>query len=191
MNFRSYNLCFAVNGGGFLRKFDRGVTLSDEGMTWTVDGSVTDMPFGNIVAVHLQSGGQKVIVDRCTITFADGTALSVVNSDPGGFSDSVRVPIYRDFVHDLHGRLAAGHYTEISFTAGVPRWRYQAMIAVTIAVGLFCGGFGLAALVGFGNLKGLAILALGAYFCWKRGRTTLANAPRNYGPDRLPEGLLS
>jgi hypothetical protein len=190
-NPRTYDLCFTVNGGHTFRKLDQGVILGNDGMSWTADSATGEMPFGNIVAVHLQSGGQKVIVDRCTITFSEGTVLAVVNSDPGGFSDSERVPIYRDFVRDLHARLAAGGYTGISFKAGVPRWRYQAMLAVTIAVGLFCGGFGLLTLLGFGNLKGLGILALGGYFCWQRGRITLANAPRNYGPDRLPESLLS
>ncbi len=149
------------------------------------------MPFGNIVAVHLKSCGRSVVVDRCTITFADGTPLSVVNSGPGGFADRERASIYRDFVHDLHARLAAGRYAEICFTAGVPRWRYQAMLAVTAIAALFCGGIGLVALVGFGNLKGLVILVLGGYVAWKYGRTTLANAPRYYEPDHLPETLLS
>ena len=52
-----------------------------------------------------------------TITFADSNVLSV---------DGVKTEgIYRDFVRDLHARLAGGRYTEIRFTAGVPRWRYQ------------------------------------------------------------------
>ena len=57
--------------------------------------------------------------------------------------------------------------------------------------GILCGGIGLVALVSFGNLKGLIILVLGGYAFWKLGRTTLANAPRDYEPDHLPEKLLS
>jgi hypothetical protein len=188
---RTYNVCFSVNGGHVFRKLDQGVTLGPDGLAWTMDGRTTEMPLGNILAVHLKSGGQSTVVDRCAITFADGDVLCVVNSDPGGFTDRERVPIYRDFVRDLHDRLAAGPYPEVRFTAGVPAWRYRAMLAATIVLALACGGFGLVALAVFGDAKGLAVLLLGGYACWKHGRTTLANAPRAYAPDHLPEELLT
>jgi hypothetical protein len=190
-NPRTYDVCFSVDGGYFLRKLDQGVTLGEDGIGWTMDGRATEMPLSSIVAVHLRSAGQSTIVDQCAISFADDSMLSVVNSDPGGFADQERVPIYRDFVRDLHDRLAAGPYAEIRFTAGVPRWRYRAMLAAAIVLALLCGGFGLVALVIFGNLKGLAILILGGYACWRFARVTLANAPRDYTPDHLPEELLS
>jgi hypothetical protein len=190
-NPRTYNVCFSVDGRHLFRKLDHGITLSNNDIAWTTDDATTEMPFSDIVAVHLKSTGQSTIVDRCTITFADGNALSVVNSDPGGFADRERGPIYRDFVRDLHARLAAGSYTEIRFIAGVPRWRYQGMLAATIVAALFCSVGGLWFFLTFGDLKGLAILVAGGYACWKFGRTTLANAPRNYAPDHLPEQLLS
>jgi len=190
-NPRTYNVCFSVNGGRFLRKLDQGVTLGDDGLAWTMDGRVSGMPLGNIVAVHLWSAGQSTIVDQCAITFADDSVLCVVNSDPGGFTDRERVPIYRDFVRDLHGRLAAGAGAGIRFTAGVPPWRYWATLAATIVLAVLGGGLGLVTLVGFGNLNGLAILILGGYACWRLGRKTLANAPRDYTPGQLPEQLLS
>jgi hypothetical protein len=190
-NPRTYNICFSVNGGHLFRKLDQGVTLGDDGLAWTMDGRATEMPLGNIVAVHLKSAGQSTVVDQCAITFADDEVLSVVNSDPGGFADRERVPVYRDFVRDLHDRLAAGPYSAVRFTAGVPPWRYRAMLAATIVLALLCGGFGLVALAVFGDVKGLAVLILGGYACWKHGRTTLANAPRDYAPQHLPEELLS
>jgi hypothetical protein len=190
-NPRTYNLCFSLNGGHFFRKLDQGVTLGDDGIAWTMDGCAAEMPLGNIAAVQLRSAGRTTIVDQCAITFADDSVLCVVNSDPGGFTDRERVPIYRDFVRDLHDRLAAGPYTEIRFSAGVPRWRYRAMLTATIVLAGLCGGFGLVVLVILGDVKGLAILILGGYACWKHGRTTLANAPRDYAPDHLPEELLS
>lgn len=190
-NSRTYNVCFSVNGGRFLRRLDQGITLGDDGLAWTVDGRTTEMPLGNIVGIHLWSTGRSAIVDQCDITLADGSVLGVVNSDPGGFTDQERVPIYRDFVRDLHDRLAAGPGAGIRFTAGVPPWRYWATLAATIVLAVLGGGFGLVMLVGFGNLKGLAILVLGGYACWWHGRKTLANAPRDYTPDHLPEQLLS
>jgi hypothetical protein len=190
-NPRTYNVCFSVNGGRFLHKLDQGVALGDDGLTWTMDGQATEMPLGNIVAVHLWSAGQSTIVDQCAITFADDSVLCVVNSDPGGFTDRERVPIYRDFVRDLHARLAAGPGAGIRFTAGVPRWRYWATLAAMIVLAVLGGGLGLVTWVDFRNLQGLAILALGGYACWWHGRKLLANAPRDYTPDHLPEELLS
>jgi hypothetical protein len=190
-NPRTYDVCFSINGGRFLRKLDQGITLGDDGLAWTVDGRTTEMPLGNIVAIHLWSAGKSTIVDQCAITFGDGSVLGVVNSDPGGFADQDRVAIYRDFVRDLHERLAGGSGVGIHFTAGVPPWRYRATLAATIVLAALGGGFGLLMLVGFGDLKGLAILVLGGYACWWHGRKTLANAPRDYTPDHLPEALLS
>ena len=191
LNPRTYDVCFSVNGGQMFRRLDQGVTLGDDGLARTTNDRTTEIPLGNIVAVHLKSGGRSTVVDQCAITFADGDVLCVVNSDPGGFTDRERVPIYRDFVRDLHDRLAAGPYPAVRFTAGVPPWRYRAMIAATIVLALLCGGFGLVVLADLGDVKGLAILLLGGYACWKHGRTTLANAPRDYAPDHLPEELLT
>ena len=187
----TYDVCFSVDGGHLFRKLDHGVTLRNTAIAWTIDGATTETPFGDIVAVHLKSTGQSTVVDQCTITFADGNVLAVVNSDPGGFADRERVPIYRDFVRDLHARLAAGSYTGIRFTAGVPWWRYEGMLAVTIVAALFCSVGGLWFFLTFGNVKGLVIVVAGGYSCWKLGRTTLANAPRDYALDQLPEKLLS
>jgi hypothetical protein len=39
--------------------------------------------------------------------------------------------------------------------------------------------------------NGLFLFVVGEYFCWKLGRRALANAPRDYAPDRLPETLLT
>ena len=96
-NPRTYNVCFSIAGGHLFRKLDQGVTLGDNGIAWTMDDATTEMPFSNIVAVHLKSAGQSTIVDQCMITFADGNVLSVVNSDPGGFADRERASLYRDF----------------------------------------------------------------------------------------------
>jgi hypothetical protein len=66
------------------------------------------------------AAGTKVIVDRCAITFADNRSISVLNCNPGGFADDERARLYREFVRDLHGRLAAGAYGAIRFSCGLP-----------------------------------------------------------------------
>jgi hypothetical protein len=47
--------------------------LNKDTIAWTQDDRTTETSFGNIVAVHLSSGGQRVIVDRCAITYSDNT----------------------------------------------------------------------------------------------------------------------
>jgi hypothetical protein len=189
---RAYDVCFFVDSRPLMRMLDRGVTLDADRIAWTVDGATAEMQFGNVVAVHLKSSGQKVTVDQCTITFSEGTTLTVVNSGPGGYRDGALAASYREFVSDLHARLAAGSYSgNIQFIAGWPAWRYRTTLAlIPIAALVFAAG-GLAFWLALDNLKGLLLILLGGYLCWTLARRTLANAPRDYTPDRLPEALLS
>jgi hypothetical protein len=130
---RTYDLCINVAGRRLLwRNSNHGVTLGNDSIAWTMDGGAMEMAYGNIVAVHLNSSGQKITADRCTITFADGSGLLIVNTDPGGYRDAERATRYRDFVRDLHTRLASERYPGIRFTAGVPRWRYLVMLGSAI-----------------------------------------------------------
>ena len=187
---RRYDVCFSLPGGSLFRKLDRGVALGGDGIAWTTDGRTLQMPYGDVAAVHLTSGGLQTIIDRCAIAFADGTALTVVNSNPGGYADRAQAAAYRDFVHDLHRRLAAGAAAGTRFTAGGPRGRYLTMMAATGVVTLACVAGGAAFFVVFGDLKGIALAFLGAYLGWKFGRVTRANAPRDYAPGHVPEELL-
>jgi hypothetical protein len=188
---RTYDLCINVAGRRlFWRNPNHGVTLGNNTIAWTMDGGTMEMKYGDIVAVHLNSAGQKVTADRCTITFAGGSGLLIVNTDPGGYRNAECATRYRDFVHDLHARLAYGRYPGIRFTAGVPRWRYLAMLGSAIAAAPLFVLAGLGGYLIYHLWNGLLLLLVGEYFCWKLGRRALANAPRDYAPDRLPEELL-
>jgi hypothetical protein len=189
---RSYDLCINVAGRRlFWRNPNHGVTLGDDAIAWTMDGGAVEMAYGNIVAVHLNSAGQKVTADRCTLTFADGSGLLIVNTDPGGYRDAERATLYRDFVRDLHARLASDRYPAIRFTAGVPRWRYLVMLGSAIATAPMFALAGLGGYLFYHLANGLVLLVVGEYFCWKLARRALANAPRDYMPDLPPEELLA
>jgi hypothetical protein len=188
----SYDLCINVAGRRlYWRNRNHGVTLSQDCIAWTMDGDASETAYGNIVAVHLESHGQKVTEDRCTITFSDGRSIVIANTDPGGYADSTRAALYRDFVRDLHVRLALDRYPGVRFTAGVPQWRYVAMLVLAI-VGV--PAFAIAGLGGyfmFNMASGPWLFILGEYTCWRLGRRAVANAPRDYTPDQLPDLLLS
>jgi hypothetical protein len=189
---RSYELCINVAGRRlFWRNANHGVTLGNGTMAWTMDGVTTEMEYGNIAMVHLNSSGQKITADRCTITFTDGSGLLVVNTDPGGYRDAELTTRYREFVRDLHMRLGSGHYPQIRFVAGVPRWRYMLMLGSAIAAAPMFALAGIGGYLFYHLSNGPLLFVLGAYFCWRLGRRALANAPRDYAPDRLPEDLLT
>jgi hypothetical protein len=189
---KTYDVCFYVNGRPLLRMLDHGIGLGHDSITWTTrDSQTTEMAFGNIVAINLKSTGSRVIVEQCAITFADNSVLTVVNSGPGGYSDRQRALAYRDVVRDLHARLAAGAFTAIRFTAGVPRGRYLAMLAFAAAMALVCGIIGLMEFLTIHDWRGPILILVGGYSSWRLGRKALANAPRDYTPDRPPENLLT
>jgi hypothetical protein len=189
---RNYDLCINIAGRRlYSRNRNHGVTLGRDVMTWTMDGEGNDAAYGDIAAVHLDSAGLKVIADRCTITLADGRALQIVNTDPGGYSSAERKALYREFVRDLHSRLPAARYRGIRFTEGWSLWRCQAMLGLSALVALVSAALGLYVFLHLGEPRGLILLALAAYACWKFYRTALNNTPRDYTPDRLPDFLLS
>ena len=188
----NYDLCINIAGRRlYSRNRNHGVTLGRDVMTWTMDGEGNDAAYGDIAAVHLDSAGLKVIADRCTITLADGRALQIVNTDPGGYSSAERKALYREFVRDLHSRLPAARYPGIRFTEGWSLWRCQAMLGLSALVALVSAALGLYVFLHLGEPRGLILLALAAYACWKFYRTALNNTPRDYTPDRLPDFLLS
>jgi hypothetical protein len=188
----AYDLCINVVGRRlYWRNRNSSVTLGPDCIAWTMDGTANEVPYGNVVAVHLNSAGQKVTADQCTITFADGRGLFIVNTDPSGFADAARAAAYRDFVDDLHARLEAAGNGGIRFTAGVARWRYRTMLLGAGAAAILFTIAGLAGYFVFHLWNGLALLGLGVYFSWTLGRRALANAPRDYTPEHLPEQLLS
>jgi hypothetical protein len=189
---RTYDLCINVAGRRlYWRNSNHGVTLGRDFITWTMDGETNEAAYGDIVAVHLDSAGQKVVTGRCTITFADGRALRIVNTDPGGFTSAEHKTIYRDFVRHLHSRLPATRFPNIRFTEGWSLWQCQAMLALAALGALAATAFGLYVFFHLGNARGFVLIALAAYACWKLYRTALNNMPREYTPDRLPEFLLT
>ena len=186
-----YDVCFLLPGQSTFRGFDCGVVLDQDTIAWMRDERTSEAALGNIVAVHLSSGGRRVIVDRCAITFSDNNVLTVVNCDSGGYYDSEHAKSYRAFVADLHGRLASAHYSAIRFTAGWTQSRYRTMLAAAYAGAAACAIAGIALYLMRSEYRGLGIVVLGGIGNWRLERTTRANAPRDYTPDNLPSELMT
>lgn len=86
----------------------RGISLSHERIGWTSDGQSDGAPLANIVGVHLECGDDwRNAISQCQIIFADGYRITVTNGSEFGTASDAQRPACREFVRDLHARLAA------------------------------------------------------------------------------------
>ncbi len=177
--------------GFYFRNANHGVSLTAERINWTFDDKSDGAPYQNIRSVHLQSGGDwRDPVNTCLITFADGYKLALTNSnDTGAGADEERRPVYRDFVRDLHGRLAASRIS-IKFTAGLQGIRYPLIVACSVALGIICVGVPIVVMVLQRSIGPIMALLAGVALYWPLMKMIEKNAPRNYDPQHPPEELL-
>lgn len=194
-NPRSFDLFVRSDGKRlYFTNPDHTITVRDGALAWTSNGMDRQEPFANIATIHLQTaqiGRISRMLDQCIVEFTDGVRLIVTNGAPNGLPDADKTATYRDFVRELHRRLAAGPYGRIRFTAGMAPWRYTGLKIALVVAGLFFVAAPLALGLAFGDLKGLGIAVGGAFFCWPFVRMLTNNTPSNYAPDDLPEQLLS
>ena len=170
--------------GFYFRKSNHGVTLTAERINWTFGGKTDGAPFHNIRGVHLQTGGNwREPTNLCTITFADGYKLVVVNSD------DARRPVYRDFVRHLHSRLAALQ-TSTVFTSGYQGFRYPLIIACSVLLGVMSIGIPVIAVIFQRSITPITALVAGVVFYWPLFKMIEKNAPRTHDPGNLPAELL-
>ena len=193
---RTHDVHFTTSAGRFyIRNPNRGVTLADDHLAWTFAGKGDGAPFKNIARVNLHSGGSwQTPINLCEVTFADRYKLIVINGDALGFQSAEQNARYRDFVHDLHARLAAHAATRagppIAFTAGYPEGRYLFLLVLAVLMGLIFIGVPLVALLLTGEVRPFMLLIVGAFFIWPLARMMQNNAPRRYDPTRLPLELV-
>jgi hypothetical protein len=134
--------------------------------------------------VHLQTGGDwREPTSLCKITFADGYKLVVVNSD------DERRPLYRQFVRDLHNRLAALRTTAV-FTCGYQGFLYPLIIACAILLGIISIGGPIAAMIFQRGIGPITAMLAGVALFWPLSKVLKKNVPRNYDPHNVPEELL-
>ncbi len=193
---RRYDVYFYVAGGPrfVLRNPNHGITVDADGIAWTSNGTAQQRAYASIAAVHLQTaalGNAASVIDQCKIEFIDGPAVTVSNASSSGLPDAGQTPLYRDFVRDLHGRLAAHGAGAIRFTAGMAPWRYKLLFGAMIAAGLLFVVTPIGLVVVTGDWHALIAMAMGVSLCWPFTRLMMNNAPRGYTPERLPEQLLS
>jgi hypothetical protein len=169
-----------------------GITVSDSGLAWTTGNATRDAPFADIASVHLGAGLiANSTLDTCRIEFADGDGLVTANWGANGLPDEKQLAIYREFVRDLHARLAARRNGTIRFTAGFPQWRYNVLCGAAACLGLLWIAALVIVLVLAPGLQGVGTVIAGAFLLLPIVKLIGSTRPRAYKPDDLPAGLLS
>lgn len=190
---RRYDLFLREGASRFYwRLRNVGITLSGPTLRWDHDGRprarhLRDLREVRLQIAHVHRSGDFGL---CRLTFNDGLTLTVQSTNARGLPDEARAPAYRDFVRELHVRLAADTSSTIAFQAGDhPGRRVFAIVIVAIAVLFFIAlPFGLFLFKPGWELLG--VLATGAAFVWPAWKTAQRNAPRAYRPAQVPADLL-
>jgi hypothetical protein len=191
---QAYDVYFTVAGGPrfVLWNTNHSITVNENGLSFAVDGQTRTCAFADVAGVHLSSGtaGENVI-DQCKIVFNTGDTITVSNTASGGLSNQEQTQTYRDFVYDLHGRLARAGQSKISFTTGMTSTRYNFALVTLIIAGLFFIATPLVLALITGDAHALILMGTGAFLVWPFMRVVGDNTPRNYTPDALPDELIS
>ena len=194
-NPQTHDVYFAAPGFRFYwRNPNHGITVGDDGLTFTVDGTPRAIGWSDIAAVHLQMaalGTAENTIDQCKIDFTDGSAIVVSNATASGLPSAAQTPLYRNFIHDLHAHLAPRASGAIRFNAGMATWRYRALMITLVIASLFFIVTPLGLMLFTGDWHLLILAVTGVAFVWPFVLLLSKCAPRAYSPDALPEELLS
>lgn len=172
---------------------DRGVTLSADGLSWSVGGVALERGYSDIssIRLHRATAGKHGSVGICRISFRD-TVLNVHGSDSHGFPDDEQSARYATFVQDLHARLSGRQDARhIRFHAGLTDGRYTVLTVAIIAAGLLFVLLPFVLLLIVRDLHVLGVFAAGAALFWSFYKLWDKNRPRSYLPTHVPEDLLS
>jgi hypothetical protein len=186
-NVRSYDLCLRTSSSGLL-SLERGITLADDRLEWTVGERADATRLGAIVEVRLQTGGVPTRPSSlCRIQLNDGYALTLNNNRVDGED---RNTDYRAFVTDLHRRLSALGDAKPRFVAGYEETKYWIMLACTFLLGVIAVLIPIVLLIILQDLSTLSLLIVGGIFIWPFVLMLLANTPRSYDPHHVPQDLV-
>ena len=193
VNPQCYDLALRGTDQGFaLTIRNRGVTLSDERLDWTIDGRADAARHDSITEVQLQTGGAWLVDGpsaMCRITFRDGYTLMVSDAGKNGFRDAAAAAPYRAFVRDLHERLLKLNSTA-RFVAGYGNARFHVVAICATLLGAMAIGVPVVAFLFRPAIDILFVLATGFAFTMPLFTMLLKNSPRSYDPVRIPSELL-
>ena len=166
--------------------------LTDEGLSWHIDGRSGVLRYDEISAIRLSFRPVSMQQHRfrADVSRASGGRIAILSTS--WQTAALMAPQdsgFRNFLVELHARMAkAGSRAKL--TAGLGRKTYAAVLAFLAVLAVAMAGLLIRALM-IGEFAGvLFILGFAALFAWQVGGFVRRNQPRSYSFDRLPAGLL-
>lgn len=190
---RRYGLFVRRSTGGFtLKQSDEGVGLDGDLLFWSTPQGEVARPFSEISGVHLSTAhiSRQGDFGTCSIAFSGAPPLIVSSSTAYGYPDEERSRVYRSFLEDLHGTLAARLPGKVRYSSGVSEARIVFVQVMLIVMGLLMVALPLVLLAMTGELSMLWVIFVGVGFFWGYFGWVQKNAPRTYEPGRIPPELM-
>ena len=188
----AYDLYYLVNGERyFWRSASHGVALIDAGrdsaVAWRNEaGEAGRQLWTDIVSVNMPDTDGKDAVDKCRIDFRGGRFLLVTDAGIDGKADRARKPVFRDFIHALHERLADAPEGAIRFTAGVSATYRKAMLALGVVTALLFVVTPAVLVIDLHEWQAIGPLTAGATFIWPFWKKIGTNRTHDYDPHDPP-----
>jgi hypothetical protein len=189
----------AISDGGMrLKLAEARLTLSDDGISYTLDDRAGLRAYANLRSVRMQAvhGGKNSPWEALIeLVFDRGRPLVVHSASPWGGDDPARDPVFIAFVEELHRRIPAAEAARIRFLRGIPEGRHRFLLGVLVIFLIVFGGAG--ALILFKTADGtipvlevlfpmMGLIGFGAWI-WQ---SVEKSRPGAYRPDALPRDLF-
>ena len=166
--------------------------LTEQGLAWRIAGRSGLWPYADIASVRLSYRPVSMQARRFRADIADrnGGRLSIFSTS--WQTAALMAPqdeVYRDFIVELHARMAkAGSRPVLS--GGLGPWLYAAAIVCVALVAIAIGGLTVLSIAS-GQWAGALFLAgFAALFAWQVGGFVRRNKPLTYSFGEVPQTLL-
>jgi hypothetical protein len=190
-NARAYDLALTTSRQTVVFRLSNfGITLADDRLDWEIDGVPDAALLTSIVEVNLRRGGWGHPVAQCRIRFKDGFILTVSDATPSGYPDAGKRALYREFVHDLHRRLAALPNPQAHFSSGFSKTQFHVLSLCALFFVVLWIGIPIVVFLAGDASELVLFLTFGSGCVWPLLRMLHNNSPGSYAPQTIPAELL-
>jgi len=185
-----YDLYMAHSAGRRLLVTDKNISLGKEDFAYPIRGRLGTSRYDDVVGVTLSSTQLKraCTMGQCTIHFASGSILRLLNVSGLGRPDAAHSEHFRRFVRDFHARLiASGAASRIVFRSGMSESRANFANAVIVVAALMFVVLPVILLFITHQPKGLFVCLAGASLVWPLYKSVRRNRPAVYQPTTPPD----
>jgi hypothetical protein len=166
--------------------------LGPDSLEWNVGGRTGRIAYPMIARIRVGFRFTNFMGHRYTAEIfpRSGGRMDISSVSSRGMLDNANQGVaYRAFIAELHRRVASAR-GECRFEAGMAVWRFWPSVTITLAMAAALVYVLVRGILGDQIVTSLIVLAAGSLFVWQMGKMVLANKPRSYRPETIPEDLL-